>query len=529
MKLKSFLLLIISCVLLIIGCTKPPEKQETKENELSYSAPEAEGIPSKTIAHFFEQVASKGYDVHGLMMLRHGKVIAEHWWAPYQPEIQHAQYSATKTFTGAAVGFAVQEGLLDIEDKMISFFPELLPDTISPQLEKLTVKHLLTMSVGHKPTRYVGSGLSQVRSFLAAPFAYEPGTFFAYNITASHMLSHIITKVTGMTIHDYLKPRLLEPLGIKDVIWEMDNDGINMGNGGTHMKTSDLARMGLFLVNKGRWNGKQLLDSTWVEAATTPHIFQHPEMTEEEMQKTNDDGSQGYGYQIWMGRHDSYRAIGGQNQLIMVIPKYDFILVCHSKISDEAGFNNLIYDMLPSFSDKPLEADPAFDLEAEIADYEIKKPFEEATATKVTMETRRYKMEDNSSNIQTVLFRFDVEGHCYLTLVTPSAIHNIPFGLDTWIYGETDRTFSFTKTVYPNSMGVTPVKTAGIYTWTASNKLSAYYQSFFNPGTNETFHFTFEDENITMEIEAPASLPGPPDRQKVPMNNIVLKGIKLTD
>ncbi len=153
-------------------------------------------------------------------------------------------YSATKTFTGTAIGFAVQEGLLNIEDKVISFFPDLLPDTISPQLAELSVKHLLTMTVGHASTRYAGSGLSQVKSFLAAPFEFEPGTSFAYNITASHMLSHILTKVSGMTIYEYLKPRLLDPLGVENIVWEMDNDGINMGNGGTHMKTSDMAKMG---------------------------------------------------------------------------------------------------------------------------------------------------------------------------------------------------------------------------------------------------------------------------------------------
>ena len=117
------------------------------------------------------------------------------------------------------------------------------------------------------------------------------------------MLSHIITKVSGVSIYEYLKPRLLDPLGIEDVVWEMDNDGYNMGNGGSHMKTSDMAKMGLFLINKGKWNGQQLLDPAWIEAATTPHIYQHPERTPEENENAADDGSQGYGYQIWMGRH----------------------------------------------------------------------------------------------------------------------------------------------------------------------------------------------------------------------------------
>lgn len=495
---------------------------------LPRSTPEEQGVPSETIGKFFQQVKEKGYDVHGLMMLRHGKVIAEHWWAPYAPQYQHAMFSATKTFTSMAIGFAVQEGLLNIDDKVMSFFPELLLDTIPPQLAKLTVKHLLTMSVGHAPASYAGSGISQVRSFLAAKFAYEPGTSFAYNITASHMLSHILTKVSHVTIHEYLKPRLLDPLGIKDVIWEMDNDGINMGNGGSHMYTSDMAKMGLFLLNKGKWNGKQLLNAAWIEAATTPHIFQHPERTPEENEKVADDGSQGYGYQIWMGRRHSYRAIGGQNQLIMVIPDYDFVLVCHSRIGDEAGFNSLIYDMLPSMSKAKLKPNSAYNLKAEIAKYEMKRPFPGSSTQKVVTSTRRYKMEENPAGIRSLLLRFDAAGNCYLTFVTSSAIHNIPFGLDSWLYGMTDRTLSIARTVYPNAMGVTPVHTAGICTWTSNNQLSAYYLSMFNPGSDETMRFTFDGDQLKMELVAPTGTRlGPPTMEKQEPKNIVIIGSKM--
>jgi CubicO group peptidase (beta-lactamase class C family) len=498
------------------------------EDGLSRSTPEEQGVPSETIARFFQMIEEKGYDVHGLMMIRHGNVIAEHWWAPYAPQYQHAMYSATKTFTGAAIGFAVQEGLLKIEDKVISFFPDLLPDTISPQLAKLSVRHLLTMSVGHASTSYAGSGNSQVRSFLAASFAHDPGTSFAYNISASHMLSHIITKVTGISLYEFLKPRLLDPLGIVDVVWEMDNDGYNMGNGGSHMKTSDMAKMGLFLMNKGKWNGHQLLDSVWIEAATTPHIYQHPEWTREENENAENDGSQGYGYQIWMGRHHSYRAIGGQNQLIMVIPEYDFILACHSSISDEAGFNKLIYEMLPTMSNKKLKTDTSFDLNETIAGYEIKRPFEGPGTSKVTMSTRRYLMDENAPGIRSVLFRFDASGNCYLTFISAGAIHNIPFGLNSWLIGMTDRSLSIARTVYPNTMGVTPVRTAGICTWTAANQLSAYYLSMFNPGSAETFKFTFEGEQLKMEIIAPSGRRlGPPGMQQPEPVNLIFTGTKI--
>ena len=152
---------------------------------LPRSTPEAEGISSRAIAGLYRALNEGGYEVHGLMILRHDKVVSEHWWKPYGPQYPHAMYSATKTFTGAAVGFAVQEGLLKVSDKVKDFFPDLMPPKTAPELERLTVEHLLTMSAGHARTQYPGSGDDQVRSFLAMDYAHEPGTSFAYNITCS--------------------------------------------------------------------------------------------------------------------------------------------------------------------------------------------------------------------------------------------------------------------------------------------------------------------------------------------------------
>jgi hypothetical protein len=215
----------------------------------------------------------------------------------------------------------------------------------------------------------------------------------------------------------------------------------------------------------------------------------------------------------------------------MVIPEYDFVLACHSQIGDEAGFNSLIYEMLPAMSDKKLKPNKSFDLNSAIADYEIKRPFEGTTTTKVTVSTRRYQMEENTRGIRNALFRFDASGNCYLTFVTDSAVHNIPFGLDSWLIGMTDRTLSFGGTVYPNTMGVTPVHTAGICTWTAGDQLSAYYLSMFNPGSTETFRFTFEGDQVKMEIIAPAGRRrrGPPGMQRPQPTNIIFTGTKLTD
>ena len=514
------------CILAAFACI-PLSAQYHYDDGLPRSTPEAEGIRSEAIAEFFQALDEGGYEVHGLMILRHDKVVAEHWWAPYGPQYPHAMYSATKSFTGAAIGFAVQEGLLKVSDKVQDFFPDLMPENPAPELSRLTVEHLLTMSAGHARTQYPGSGTDQVRSFLAMDYAHEPGTSFAYNITCSHMLSNIITRVTGLTLYEYLKPRLLDPLGIRDVVWEMDLDGRNMGNGGMHSKTSDLAKFGIFLKNKGKWNGKQLLDPAWVEAMTTPHIFQRPELSEEENMK--DDGGQGYGYQVWMGRHNSYRAIGGQNQLIMVIPEYDLVVASNGQIGDEAGFNSLIYKMLDGMGDKRLKPNKDFDLNAAIAGYALRRPFPVTrTGPSVISRTLRYRMHQNSYGLTGISFRFDASGNMYLTLETAFAVHNIPFGFNDWLMGETDRTFFFGGTVYANTMGTTPVTTAGYCAWADALELDAFYLSLFNNGCQESFRFNFSEgfDELTVTVIAPQQR-ARPGAAPAPSRDIVLTASRI--
>ena len=463
---------------------------------LPRSTPEAEGVKSEAIVQFFSDLDKSGLEVHSIMIIRHGKVIAEHWWAPYGPEYTHAMYSCTKTITATAVGFAVQEGLLKVSDKVISFFPDLLPDVISEDLANLTVEHLLSMSVGHKSTSYAGSGLPQVKSFLAAEFQYHPGTHFAYNISASHMLSNIITRVTGLSIKEYLEPRLFEPLGIKGIVWEMDDDGHNMGNGGSHLRTSDMAKFGIFLMNKGKYNGVQLLNPEWIESGTRPHIYQKdPDGPEKD---AKDDGGQGYGYQCWMGRNGSYRAIGAMNQVILVFPDKDFAVISTGAVRDETAFNNLVYEMLPSVGDKKLKASK-INLEQAISGYALKKPFEPSVA-QAKSETRKYRMYQNAYGIEKVSFRFDASGNCQLTLETAANNTNLDFGLTDWKLRQTDRKMALTRSSYPNTQDVTPYYSAGMCSWTAKDQLSAQSLSFFNAGATENFRFTFDGEKLKMEI-----------------------------
>ena len=214
-----------------------------QKGKLPRSVPEAEGISSNAVMQFLDAAAKSKTEFHSFMLLRHGKVVAEGWWNPYRADLKHSLYSCSKSFTAAAIGFAVQEKKLSLEDKVISFFPNDLPDSVSPWLAELTVKDVLIMSDGQEPDPsfvVAGRDTNWVKGFLATPIVHEPGTQFLYNSLGTYMLSAIITKITGEKLVDYLKPRLFDPLDIQGEDREMDLQGRNTGGWGLRLKTEDM-------------------------------------------------------------------------------------------------------------------------------------------------------------------------------------------------------------------------------------------------------------------------------------------------
>jgi len=315
---------------------------------LPRSTPEAQGVSSANIQAFLDAIGQSTHELHSFMMLRHGHVIAEGWWAPYGPDYVHTMYSMSKSFTSTAVGFAVAEGRLTVEDKVFSFFPDELPAKISDHLAALKVKHLLTMSVGNlkEPTGVTVSSENWVKTFLAQTLAHEPGTVFLYNSVATYMCSAIVQKLTGQKIIDYLRPRLFEPLGIKQATWETCPRGINAGGWGLSVQTETLARFGQLYLQKGKWNGKQILPTAWVEEATSFHI-QQPAPAKPSRPNEQNDWLQGYGYQFWRCQKPGvYRGDGAFGQFTIVMPEQDAVIVMTGESSNMQGELDLVWEHL---------------------------------------------------------------------------------------------------------------------------------------------------------------------------------------
>jgi CubicO group peptidase (beta-lactamase class C family) len=304
-KIKSISVKFLNVLLLatIIVMSVPSAAQQPIS--LPRSNPEAEGVSSDSILHFLDAIGNTNNEFHSFMMLRHGKVVAEGWWDPYKPTLKHMMYSVSKSFTATAVGFAVTEKRISVNDKVVSFFPADLPDTVSPYLSSLTIKDLLTMSVGQDPdpTGPIGSNDNWVAGFFRTPILYQPGSRFLYNSAATYMLSAIVQKVTGQRVLDYLQPRLFSPLGISGIDWEVSPQKVNAGGWGLRLKTEDMAKFGQLFLQKGNWNGKQIIPSSWVEEASTKKIDQDPNASQ--ARRDSSDWLQGYCYQMWRSRNNS--------------------------------------------------------------------------------------------------------------------------------------------------------------------------------------------------------------------------------
>ena len=475
-----------------------------KNISLPRSTPEAEGISSEGINNFIDAVSKSKHELHSFMILRHGKVVSEGWWNPYRNDLKHTLYSTSKSFTASAVGFAVSEGKLTVNDNVISFFPDDLPAVISPNLAALKVKDLLSMSVGHEkePSNIIATSDNWVKDFLNTPIKYQPGTKFLYNSPATYMLSAIVQKVTGQKVIDYLKPRLFDPLGINGMDWEIDPKGINTGGWGLRLKTEDMAKFGQLFLQKGKWNGKQILPASWVEEASTIKIMQDPNATQ--ARKDSSDWLQGYCYQMWRCRNNGFRADGANGQFIIVLPEKDAVIAITAEAPDMQGEINLIWKyLLPAFQDKKLPSNAKLLASLKEKTTSLALPIV-AKNIHSTLESsisgKNYGMIFGEKSFQgaSVEFKNDV---CTLSLKTDSITHKIPFGFGRWELSETTKFGPYlVARAKANRVGLPIFKVAGSYEWKDDKTLEMTLRYIESPHT-ETITCTFENDKVTVDIQ----------------------------
>ncbi|MBK8037959.1 MAG: serine hydrolase [Verrucomicrobiaceae bacterium] len=326
------------------------------DKALPRSTPEQQGISSAAVRDFIETADKQIHTLHSFMLVRHGHVIAEAWWKPESAEKPHVMWSLSKSFTSTAIGLAVAEGKLTLDDPVLNFFPNEAPAEASENLKAMRVRDLLSMSGGHEVEPKFGFDTGpSVKGFLAHPVTHKPGTFFRYNTPGSYMLSAIITKTTGQTVLDYLKPRLFEPLGIESPMWDASAEGHSLGGYGLHIRTEDIAKFGQLYLQRGKWNGQQVLSEKWVDEATSKHV----DNSKAPSGKTS-DWQQGYGFQFWRCQHNCFRGDGRDGQICLVIPEHDAVIAITAQTGQMQAELDLVWEkLLPAFAKEALPANAA--------------------------------------------------------------------------------------------------------------------------------------------------------------------------
>jgi CubicO group peptidase (beta-lactamase class C family)/predicted glycoside hydrolase/deacetylase ChbG (UPF0249 family) len=495
------------CLLIVLAFSPAITQQHERRpappangsRSLPRSAPELQGISSSDILAFIEAADKEIDQMHSFMLVRHGRVVAEGWWRPYDAQTPHVLYSLSKSFTSTAVGLAIAEGKFSLDDEVLKFFPEDAPAEPSANLRSMRVRDLLRMNTGHQTEASLwrddpaskSRDLTWTKKFFAHPVPFKPGTHFLYNSPATYMLSAIVQKTTGMTVLDYLRPRLFEPLGFENPNWVASPQGITVGAYGFFARTEEIARFGQLNLQKGGWKGRQLIPAAWVEEATARQTSNGS--------SPNSDWDQGYGYQFWRSRHNSYRGDGAFGQYCIVIPELDAVVAITSGVRNMQAVMNLVWNkLLPAMKAKPLPEDVAAvrKLKEKLAGLTVRIPSGQATvplAAKIT--GRWYEFPQNDRGIKAAALDFNL-GSPTLLLRTAGGETRTPIGVGSWTKSRDGFANGLDRFL---SVPARPVIAAS-GAWTADDvftvKLVPYETPFYS-----TLAFRFEGDRLLLDAE----------------------------
>ena len=297
-------------------------------------------VSKAAIMQFMQKCKENKTDIHSFEILKDGEVKVRIAPSPYSFEYKQQLYSISKSFSSTAVGFLVDDRLVNIDDRVVDIFSEKCPKTIGKNLSKMRLKHLLSMNTGHGRCLLndIRRSDDPVRLFLEFEPEFEPGTHFLYNNAATYMLSEVVRKYTNMTMFDFLSQRLFEPLEIKGTHWNTYADGNSQGAVGLHASTDDIAKLGLLYLNKGVYDGKRILSESWVNMAV--------EVWSDNSTNGTADWTVGYGFQFWRNARDGFRGDGAFGQFCMVFPSENMVVAMEVYSDDVQAEINLIYDLI---------------------------------------------------------------------------------------------------------------------------------------------------------------------------------------
>ncbi len=455
---------------------------------LPRSSPEAQGMASSAILAFVEAADRSVDAIHSVVVVRHGHVVAAGWWSPYEAGSPHSLYSLSKSFTSTAVGLAVGEGKLSVDDEVLKFFPDEAPESPSSNLKAMRVRDLLRMSTGHQSEPSVNGKPNWARAFLAQAVPNKPGTHFLYNTAATYMLSAIVQKATGMTVLDYLRPRLFDPLGIEHPTWGTSPQGVSLGGYGLSIRTEDIARFGQLYLQKGEWQGRQLVPAAWVHAATARQTSNGS--------NPRSDWEQGYGYQFWRCRHGAFRGDGAFGQFCIVLPEQDAVIAITSGTKNMQNVLNLVWEhLLPAMKPAPLAEDESARKALEHALGSLALHPQEGSgtpsaATIASLMNKKYVFPENDRKLEAITLEGGGPGgETTIVARTGGSDQRIVCDRGAWHKGEL-------------ALGMLPRQPAAASgAWTADDTFTARI-CFYETPFLYTLHFKLADGKLLLDAES---------------------------
>ena len=407
------------------------------------ATPESQGVSSAAILKWID-ACEKAFDggpagaLHGFVIVRHGKVIAEGSWKPFDTLNEtHMLYSHSKSFTSTAIGFLVDEGKIDLDERVADIFADSVPTNANENVRQMRVRDLLTMNVGSPSDHMLGKGpnVDWRRDFFAIKYFNDPpGTGFRYDSDATYMLAAIVEKKSGERMMDYLKRKMFDKIGITKAWTTYSPEGIPCGGWGMNMTTREIARFGQLYLDRGKWNGEYILTPFWVDLASARHTWSGWQNIGVKSLGEGGDWEQGYGFQFWRCKHGAYRADGANGQYTIVMSEQDAVISLNAGLCDMQRELDLVWEiLLPAMKEAPLPEDAAAAaaLRDRLGKLAIKPLDGKGSSAEIG---RTFEFQDNHRGFKSIRLEPEAGGYA-CTLVTRSGEQRFPVGVGEWRCG----------------------------------------------------------------------------------------------
>lgn len=462
--------------------------------------PEQAGISSQNVINLIKKLEKRGARMHGILMMREGKILTEAYWKPFNRDFCHRMYSQTKSFVGVAIGLLEEEGKLSLDDKILDYFPEKIKSDVHPYLREQTIKDMLTMTtVGGSSSWFAAGAQDRTEHYINDVRPMHPsGTLWTYDSPGSQVLSSLVEKLSGKTLLEYMREKLFDKMGMfKTATVLKTPNGDSWGDSAMVCTLRDIAAFGQLLMNYGVWEGKRLMNEKYLRTATSAVVDNHLDFNYSSTRF-------GYGYQIWRVSGNGFAFNGMGGQFTFCYPDKNFLFTCNAdnqgtKLITELILSELEYSFIDTMKDTPLKENAAAQKELDklISGLELRSAQGASDSPfRKELSGTQYVCEENPMGIEkfSLVFKDEKSGEFHYTNAQGDKV--IPFGINHNVFGK------FPQLGYANEYGNVPTTDGFMYddavsaAWVEEKKLMIYVQIIDRYFGNLCMQFAFKNDEV---------------------------------